>query len=130
MGSITLSHLICGRNHSDVAIFMTYAPMLPSLLLFQDLKARKLTAMMITQIIPLMIFFDDENINRSDQEIYEKVNFILTNLQCSQEHCNHLEEATRNQAVSQLWYNHRKGRVAGTKAHDVLVRRQTTKWQI
>ena len=80
-----------------------------------------------TDYPPLMIsFFDDENINLSDQEIHEKVNFILTNLQCSQEQCNNLEEGTRNQAVSQLWYNHRKGRVTGTKAHDVLVRRQTT----
>ena len=77
-----------------------------------------------TDYPPLMIsFFDDENINLSDQEIHEKVNFILTNLQCSQEQCNNLEETTRNQAVSQLWYNHRKGRVAGTKAHDVLVNR-------
>ena len=76
--------------------------------------------------ILLYMVFDDENINLSDQEIHEQVNFILTNLQCSQEQCNNLKEATRNQAVSQLWYNHRKGRVTGTKVHDVLVRRQTT----
>ena len=75
-----------------------------------------------TDYPPLMIsFFDDENINLSDQEIDEKVNFILSNLQCTQEQCNNLEEAIRNQAVSQLWYNKRKGRVTGTKAHDVLV---------
>ena len=80
--------------------------------------------------ILLYMVFDDENINLSDQEIHEKVNFILTNLQCSQEQCNNLKEATTNQAVSQLWYNHQKGRVTCTKAHDVLVRRQTTKWQI
>ena len=80
-------------------------------------------------ILLYMVFYA-ENINLSDQEIHGKVNFILTNLQCSQEQCNNLEEATRNQAVSQLWYNQRKGRVTGTKAHDVLVMRQTTKWQI
>ena len=39
-----------------------------------------------TDYPPLKIsFFDDENINLSDQQIQEKVNFILTNLQCSQE---------------------------------------------
>ncbi|CAG2252649.1 unnamed protein product [Mytilus edulis] len=38
----------------------------------------------------------------------------------------HLEEATRNQAVSPLWFEHRKGRVTASKAHDVLRMREQT----
>ena len=37
-----------------------------------------------------------------------------------------LEAITRNQAISNLWHQHRMGRVTGTKAHDVLTRRDTT----
>ncbi|CAC5369625.1 unnamed protein product [Mytilus coruscus] len=37
-----------------------------------------------------------------------------------------LEEATRNQAVSPLWFEHRKGRVTASKAHDVLRMREQT----
>ncbi|XP_069108751.1 uncharacterized protein [Argopecten irradians] len=37
-----------------------------------------------------------------------------------------LEIATRDQSVSPLWYEHRMGRVTGSKAHDVLTRKATT----
>ncbi|CAC5384490.1 unnamed protein product [Mytilus coruscus] len=37
-----------------------------------------------------------------------------------------LEVATRNQAISSLWYQHRMGRITTSKAHDVLVRKSTT----
>ncbi|XP_021342823.1 uncharacterized protein LOC110443137 [Mizuhopecten yessoensis] len=38
-----------------------------------------------------------------------------------------LETATRDQSVSPLWFQHRMGRVTGSKAHDVLTRKSTTK---
>ena len=60
------------------------------------------------------------------EQIDEKCNFIMCNLACSAEQCHNLEVATRDQTVSQLWFDYRKGRVMGTKAHDVLVRRDTT----
>ncbi|XP_048734036.1 uncharacterized protein LOC125650107 isoform X2 [Ostrea edulis] len=37
-----------------------------------------------------------------------------------------LEKATRNQSISPLWYQHRMGRITASKAHDVLVRRDST----
>ena len=74
----------------------------------------------------LTTFFDEENTTLCDDQIQQKCNFIRSNYQCSSDQCRNLELATRNQAVSQLWYNHRKGRITGTKPHDVLVRRETT----
>ena len=74
----------------------------------------------------LTTFFDEENTNLCDDQIRLKCNFIRSNYQCSPDQCSNLELATRNQTVCPLWYNHRKGRITGTKAHDVLVRRQTT----
>ncbi|CAC5420381.1 unnamed protein product [Mytilus coruscus] len=44
----------------------------------------------------------------------------------SQYQAENLEEATRNQAISSLWYQHRMGRITASKAHDVLVRKATT----
>ena len=38
----------------------------------------------------------------------------------SMEACEKLEEATRSQSICPLWYQHRKGRITGSKAHDVF----------
>ncbi|XP_067655510.1 uncharacterized protein [Haliotis asinina] len=45
---------------------------------------------------------------------------------CDSTQINNLEEATKNQAISPLWFEHRKGRITGTKAHDILVMKKTT----
>ncbi|XP_041356500.1 uncharacterized protein LOC121373795 [Gigantopelta aegis] len=41
-----------------------------------------------------------------------------------------LEMATKNQAISPLWFQHRKGRVTASKAHDILTRRKREHPQI
>ncbi len=41
--------------------------------------------------------------------------------ECSEEQIRNLEAKTRNQSASQLWFEHRKGRITGSKAHDVFV---------
>ena len=45
---------------------------------------------------------------------------------CTHAQILHLERITRNQSVSPVWYEHRKIRITGTKAHDVLVKRDST----
>lgn len=45
---------------------------------------------------------------------------------CTEDHIQHLEECTRGQSVCPLWFEHRKGRITGTKAHDVYVRKPET----
>ena len=41
-------------------------------------------------------------------------------------HIANLENVTRNQAISPIWYEHRKGRITGTTSHDVLIRKEST----
>ena len=71
----------------------------------------------------LLTIFDEENKTSSDDLAWVKCNVILSNYQFSHDQCSNLELSTRNQTVSQLWYNHQKGIITGTKTHDVLVRR-------
>ena len=37
-----------------------------------------------------------------------------------------LEEKTRSQAISSLWYEHRKGRITASKVHYILTLKTTT----
>ena len=66
--------------------------------------------------------------NFQDSDIFditEKCNNIFQSYKVSEYQAENLEAITRNQAISTLWYQHRMGRVTGTKAHDVLTRRDT-----
>ncbi|CAC5358530.1 unnamed protein product [Mytilus coruscus] len=55
------------------------------------------------------------------------INDTFNNYTVTESHAFHLEEATRNQAVSPLlWFEHRKGRLTASKAHDVLRMREQT----
>ena len=56
---------------------------------------------------------------KNSTEIYDT--YTVTKQQVT-----NLEMATKNQAVSPLWYQHRMGRVTASKAHSVLTRRETT----
>ena len=69
----------------------------------------------------LLTTFDEENKPLSDDLVLVKCNFILSNYQWSHDQCSNLVLSTRIQIVSQ-----QNGRIAGTKTHDVLVRRETT----
>ena len=74
----------------------------------------------------LTSFHSDENKNASDQELDEKTVQFLTYYGCTEEQIDNLFQRTKNQNISELWYEHRKGRITGTKAHDILVRRDST----
>ena len=56
----------------------------------------------------------------------DELNFIWSNYKCSQQQAHNLETETKGQSVCPLWYEQRKGRITASKAHDILVRKQTT----
>lgn len=67
--------------------------------------------------------------NFQDSDIFditEKCNNIFQSYKVSEYQAENLEAITRNQAIGTSWYQHSMGRVTGTKAHDVLTRRDTT----
>ncbi|XP_061703411.1 uncharacterized protein LOC133515122 [Syngnathoides biaculeatus] len=45
---------------------------------------------------------------------------------CTEDQIINLEIVTKDQAVSPIWYEHRKGRITGSKAHDILVMKATS----
>ena len=51
---------------------------------------------------------------------------FFSTYKCSKNQIESIFERTKTQNISKLWYDHRKGRVTGTKAHDILVRKETT----
>ena len=52
---------------------------------------------------------------------------IWREYKCTESQANDLELQTRGQTICPTWYEQRKGRITASKAHDILVRRQTTK---
>ena len=56
----------------------------------------------------------------------EKAAQFLTSYGCTEEQIDNLFQRTKSQNISELWYEHRKGRITGTKAYDIVVRRDTT----
>lgn len=61
-----------------------------------------------------------------NNDIDDLCNKTIDSYTVSQYQAENLEVATRNQAISSLWYQHRMGRITASKAHDVLVRKETT----
>ncbi|XP_014666793.1 PREDICTED: uncharacterized protein LOC106808546 [Priapulus caudatus] len=51
---------------------------------------------------------------------------VWSRYQCSELQVANLERRTLSQSVCPLWFEHRKGRITGTKAHSVVHRRETT----
>lgn len=45
---------------------------------------------------------------------------------CSEMQCEALENSTRSQSVCPRWYEHRKGRITASKAHDMYVHKDAT----
>ncbi|CAG2237121.1 unnamed protein product [Mytilus edulis] len=62
----------------------------------------------------------------SDINIDSHCKDIFSGYLCSDYQATNLEAATRNQAISPLWFQHRMGRVTASKAHDVWTRKDTT----
>ena len=71
-------------------------------------------------------FHSEEYKNVSEQELDEKTAQFLTSYGCTEEQIDNLFQRTKSQNISELWFEHGKGRITGTKAHDVLVRRDST----
>jgi hypothetical protein len=76
--------------------------------------------------VSLMSFYDKENKTMSNDVLLKKASDTFSSYNCSVDQISNLFKMTKNQNVSPLWYEHRKGRITGTKAHDVLVRRAST----
>ena len=64
-------------------------------------------------------FHSEEYKDASTQELEEKSAQFLTSYECTEEQINNLFQRTKTQNISELWYEHRKGRVTGAKAHDL-----------
>jgi hypothetical protein len=75
---------------------------------------------------PLRDFYEKGNISLQPDELQQKAKRVWEEYKCSDQQIQDLEEQTRAQSVSPLWFEHRKGRITGTKAHDVLVLKKTT----
>ena len=60
------------------------------------------------------------------QELKDISAQFFSTYKCSKNQIESVFERTKTQNISELWYDHRKGRVTGTKAHDILVRKETT----
>jgi hypothetical protein len=74
-----------------------------------------------TILQPLRMLYDNNNELLGDSELREEVTRTWRSYRCSHEQALQLEGATKGQSVSPLWFEHRKGRITGTKAHDVLI---------
>ena len=72
---------------------------------------------------PFVSSLIDETIDlntRQCEEIWNAYENVITPESCAR------LEITRSQAVCPSWYQHRKGRITGSKVHGVLVRRNST----
>ncbi|KAH3724384.1 hypothetical protein DPMN_050200 [Dreissena polymorpha] len=56
----------------------------------------------------------------------ESLRCIWSHYKCRKEQVDMLEKETRGQSVCPLWFEHRKGRITGTKAHDVFVMKESS----
>jgi len=74
----------------------------------------------------LTALYEMQNLSLTEDEIAIKSQNIMVNTNLSHEQIENLYNKTKTQNISSLWYQHRKGRVTGTKAHDILTRRETT----
>lgn len=70
--------------------------------------------------------YDEKNKMLSDGELSEKAKGVRSTMACSKDQIEYLFKRTQTQNVSPLWYEHRNGRVTGTKSHDILVRKDAT----
>ena len=75
---------------------------------------------------PITSLFNEENLMLNPQELKDKCSETMTRLNYTKEQIENLEKKTRNQTISSLWYEHRKGRITASKAHRILVKKDST----
>ena len=75
---------------------------------------------------PITSLFNEENLMLNPRELKDKCSETMAQLNYTKEQIENLEKKTRNQAISSLWYGHRKGRITASMAHKVLVKKDST----
>ncbi|CAG2244518.1 unnamed protein product [Mytilus edulis] len=75
---------------------------------------------------PLTSFYDVTNKELTLQELIDKSDQLFRNYHCSISQSANLFKITEAQNISPLWFEHRKGRITASKAHEVLTLRPTT----
>ena len=97
----------------NAAFFTTIAPMGDAIPTFQTVE---------NHYPPLLTEVQCDSVSNVTENCANFVNsYVVTEEQSA-----NLEQATRDQAISTLWYQHRNGRITASKAHDVLTLRPTT----
>ena len=82
---------------------------------------------------PITSLHQEEYSSLSKRELQGKSKEILLQLSritCTQDQILELEKLTREQAICPLWFEHRKGRIAGSIAHELFRRKATTPQRI
>ena len=67
-----------------------------------------------------------ENSNLSGHQLEQKCKEVFDSIHVTSDQVKELEFRTREQSVCKLWFEHRRGRITGSKFHDVIVRRDST----
>ncbi|CAC5408719.1 unnamed protein product [Mytilus coruscus] len=75
---------------------------------------------------PLTSYYDVISKELTVQELINKSDQLFRNYHCSITQCANLLKITEAQNISPLWFEHRKGRITASKAHEVLTLRPTT----
>lgn len=70
--------------------------------------------------------YEEVNKSLSPEELLSKSESVFNFYRCTETQIRNLFLVTRSQTVSSLWYEHRKGRITASKAHEVLTLRPTT----
>jgi len=69
----------------------------------------------------------ESHIQREGEELQVKSKEILLTLsRITQDQIVELEKLTRDQAICPLWFEHRRGRITGSIAHELFRRKATT----
>ncbi|XP_052245711.1 uncharacterized protein LOC127854658 [Dreissena polymorpha] len=70
--------------------------------------------------------YREEGKEMTPTEVLRAVDDLIANTKVTQEQVIALYNKTKTQNISPLWYNHRKGRITASKAHEVLTLREST----
>ena len=70
--------------------------------------------------IDLRTLYIENAVEKSDEDLDALCSEQFQKLSISQEQCNAVEEATRQQQKSSEWHTHRLGRITGSRVHAVM----------
>lgn len=67
-----------------------------------------------------------ENSNLSGHQLEQKCKEVFDSIHVTSDQVKELKFRTHEQSVCKLWFEHRRGRITGSKFHNVIVRRDST----